>query len=137
MGRDTDDDQLPDPRLAQLRLQPRRTKRIRHLLLDQAFTGHWLKPFLKLHPRLLRPEYRVLRAGQVLHMDHRPSGASPMAKQVQHARFGLWIIPAAEPGMQDAFLLIDDDQCRVCLELHADCSPGLLSVSHFNIPHCD
>jgi hypothetical protein len=39
--------------------------------------------------------------------------------------------------MQDAFLLIDDDQCRVCLELHAACSPGLLTVSHLSITHCE
>jgi predicted dienelactone hydrolase len=56
-----------------------------------------------------------------------------MTEQFQHALFGLRIIPAAKPGMKDAFLLIDDDQCRVCLELHADFSPGLLTVSHFNI----
>jgi hypothetical protein len=60
-----------------------------------------------------------------------------MAEQFQHARFGLRVIPATESGVKDAFLLIDDDQCRVCLELHADFSPGLLSVSHFNITHCD
>jgi predicted dienelactone hydrolase len=56
-----------------------------------------------------------------------------MSEQFQHALFGLRIIPATEPGVEDAFLLIDDDQCRVCLELHADFSPVLLTVSHFNI----
>ncbi len=36
--------------------------------------------------------------------------------------------------MQDAFLLVDDDQCRVGLELHADFShAGSLSFPHFSI----
>jgi hypothetical protein len=36
--------------------------------------------------------------------------------------------------MQNAFLLIDDDQRRVCLELHADFSPaGALNFPHFSI----
>ncbi|CAI8886361.1 hypothetical protein EMIT0194MI4_30333 [Pseudomonas sp. IT-194MI4] len=39
--------------------------------------------------------------------------------------------------MQDAFLLIDDDQRRVCLKFHADFSHArLLNLPHFSIASC-
>ncbi len=113
VGRHADDDQLFDPRFSQTRLQPRRAKRIRHLFLNQSLAWQWLKPLLKFDARLLWPEHRVLRAGQVLHMNDRPPAATPVAQERQHAIFGPGIVAPAESGVKDAFLLIDDDQCRV------------------------
>ncbi|MGE7964243.1 hypothetical protein ACQKPC_18050 [Pseudomonas sp. NPDC089918] len=70
-------------------------------------------------------------------MNHRPPGSTPMPQQFQDALFGLRVVSTAQPGMQDAFLLIDDDQRRFGLELHADFSPaGALNFPHFSITYC-
>ncbi|MNI77307.1 hypothetical protein D3C73_1335920 [compost metagenome] len=126
-----------DPRLAQTSLQPGGTKRIWHLLLDQLFTGQWRESLLKFHPRLLRPEHRVGRTRQVLHMKQRPPGTPPGPEQFKHALFSLWIVSPPQPWFQNAFLLIDDDQCCVSLELHADFPHAtLVNVPHLSInPH--
>jgi hypothetical protein len=57
-----------------------------------------------------------------------------MSQQFQDALFGLRVVSTTQFWMQDAFLLIDDDQRRVCLELHADFSPAVpLNFPHFSI----
>jgi hypothetical protein len=56
----------------------------------------------------------------MLHVDNRPSAAAPVVQQLQHAIFGLGVIAPTQPGVKDAFLLIDDEQCGVFLQMHTD-----------------
>ena len=67
-------------------------------------------------------------------MNDRPPAATPVAQERQHAIFGPGIVAPAEPGVKDAFLLINDDQCRVFLKLHARSSHARsVDFLHFNI----
>ena len=73
----------------------------------------------------------------MLHMNHRPPGSPPMPQQIENPRLGLRIVSPTESGQQDAFLLVNDDQCCVGLELHADFSHMRSSnFTHFSINSC-
>ncbi|WP_224787712.1 hypothetical protein [Pseudomonas fluorescens] len=67
-------------------------------------------------------------------MNHRSPGQPPKGQQLYDSLFGLRIVSATQSGMKDAFLLIDNDQGRTFLKLHADFSqPGSLNFPHFSI----
>src|SRR5438128_11066682 len=70
----------------------------------------------------------------MLYMNHRPRSTAPMSQQLSHPVRGGRVVAPPEPGVMNAFLLIDQNQRRACLELHADFSPaGSLKFPHFNI----
>nr|GFB01670.1 hypothetical protein [Tanacetum cinerariifolium] len=98
VGDDANNHHLIDSVRTQPTLQRRMAERIGHLFVQLALTVPRRKRRLKLDARLLRPEHRVRRAGEMPDVDDRPRAVTPGAQQRKHLSLGVRIVAPSQLG---------------------------------------